>query len=226
MATRHFFILHSRTGAWSEANKYKKSEVRLLAGKVGIRPISEAARRPTLSARVKYISESAVILLAEDEEDYILLIRDAFHRAGIRNPLYVVWTGEEMIHYLKGHGKYANRAEYPLPDILLLDLKMPRMNGFEVLEWVRNQPSLARLLILVLTSSDEACDVNKAYQLGANSFMVKPIEFEDLTELSRLIKNFWLEAADAPQRSGFRATRTTSRAFPKPGVTGIDTGAT
>lgn len=158
--------------------------------------------RPTISTRVRYSSESAVILLAEDEEDYILLIRDAFRRAGIRNPLHVVWNGEEMIHYLKGQGKYANRGEYPLPDLLLLDLKMPRMNGFEVLEWVRNQPGLAHLRILVLTSSDEIRDKNKAYQLGANSFMVKPIEFEDLTELCRFIKNFWLEGSRGPETAG------------------------
>lgn len=148
---------------------------------------------------MKYIPENAVILLAEDDEDYILLVQDAFRRAGIRNPLYVVWNGQEVIHYLKGQGKYANRAEYPLPDLLLLDLKMPRVNGFEVVEWVRNQPGLARLRILVLTSSDEIGDVNKAYQLGANSFMVKPIEFEDLTELSRRIKDFWLESSRSPE---------------------------
>lgn len=153
----------------------------------------------TIPGRVRYFSESAVILLAEDEEDYMLLIRDAFRRAGLRNPLYVVWNGEEMIHYLKGQGKYANRAEYPLPDLLLLDLKMPRMNGFEVLEWIKNQPSLARLRILVLTSSDEMRDINKAYELGANSYMVKPIEFEGLTEMGRLIKNFWMETSRSPE---------------------------
>ena len=190
-------------GRWTEDRELKMYPAPFavfpLPGKVGICPISMVARRTTISTRVKYVSESAVILLAEDEEDYILLIRDAFRRAGIRNPLYVVWNGEEMIHYLMGQGKYANRAEYPLPDLLLLDLKMPRVNGFEVLEWVRNQPGLARLRILVLTSSNEMRDVNKAYQLGANSFMVKPIEFEDLTELCRFIKNFWLEASSNPE---------------------------
>lgn len=190
-------------GGWKEDGESKVYPALFAAfplpGKVGIRPISKAMHRLTISTRVRYFSESAVILLAEDEEDYMLLIRDAFRRAGIRNPLYVVWNGEEMIHYLKGQGKYADRAEYPLPDLLLLDLKMPRMNGFEVLEWVRNQPSLAHLRILVLTSSDEKRDVDKAYQLGANSFMVKPIEFEELTELSRFIKNFWLDASRSPE---------------------------
>ena len=147
------------------------------------------------------MSEHAVILLAEDEEDYVLLIRHAFSRAKIPNPLHVVWNGQEAIAYLKGEGQYANRAEFPLPDLLLLDLKMPRVNGFEVLEWVRQQPSLAALRVLVLTSSDEMRDVNKAYQLGANSFLVKPLDFEDVTELGRLIQDFWLKASRTPETS-------------------------
>jgi CheY-like chemotaxis protein len=140
-----------------------------------------------------------IILLAEDEEDYVLLIRQAFLRAKIPNPLYVVPNGEEVIFYLKGQGKYANRVEYPLPDLLLLDIKMPRVNGFEVLKWIREQPSLAALRILMLTGSDQIRDVNKAYQLGANSFMVKPYDFGDLSELSRLITEYWLHQSKTPE---------------------------
>jgi CheY-like chemotaxis protein len=145
--------------------------------------------------------ERAVILLAEDEDDYVLLIRRAFAQANIPNPLYVVWNGEEVIYYLKGQGKYSNRDEYPLPDLLLLDIKMPRMNGFEVLSWIRQQPGLAALRVLVLTSSDEMRDVNEAYRLGANSFMVKPMDFEDTKQLSRLITDFWLRASRTPETS-------------------------
>jgi CheY-like chemotaxis protein len=145
--------------------------------------------------------EHAVILLAEDNDDYVALIRLAFSRANIPNPLHVVWNGEEAVAYLKGEGKYSNRDEYPLPELLLLDLKMPRMNGFEVLEWVRQQPSLAGLRILVLTSSDELRDVNQAYRMGANSFMVKPGDFEDSVQLSRLINDFWLKASKSPEIS-------------------------
>lgn len=145
------------------------------------------------------MSERAVILLAEDEEDDVLLIKRAFQQASIFNPLFVVWNGEEAINYLKGTGKYANRAEYPLPDLLLLDLKMPRVDGFQVLEWIRQQPGLKGLRILVLTSSDQIRDANKAYQLGANSFLVKPLDFENVIELSRLIWNFWLVASKTPE---------------------------
>src|SRR5690348_14796702 len=145
------------------------------------------------------MAEHAVILLAEDEEDYVLLIRRAFSQAKIPNPLHVVWNGQEAIAYLKGEGKYANREEYPLPDLFLLDLKMPRVNGFEVLKWLRSQPGLAPLRVLVLTSSDAIRDVNEAYRLGANSFLVKPLDFQDFTQLSRLIQEFWLKASRTPE---------------------------
>jgi CheY-like chemotaxis protein len=145
------------------------------------------------------MAEHAVILLAEDEEDYVLLIQRAFAQAKIPNPLHVVWNGQEAISYLKGDGKYSNREEYPLPDLFLLDLKMPRMNGFEVLKWVREQPGLAPLRVLVLTSSDQIRDVNEAYKLGANSFLVKPMDFQDFAQLSRLIQEFWLKACKTPE---------------------------
>jgi len=144
------------------------------------------------------MAEQAVILLAEDDEDYVLLIQRAFIQAKVPNPLHVVWNGEEAISYLKGNGKYSNRDEYPLPDLMLLDLKMPRVNGFEVLQWLRAQPGLSSLRVLVLTSSDEIRDVNDAYRLGANSFLVKPMDFEDTAELSRLINDFWLKASRTP----------------------------
>ncbi|HXS67214.1 MAG TPA: response regulator [Candidatus Polarisedimenticolia bacterium] len=154
------------------------------------------------------MAEHAVILLAEDEEDYVLLIQRAFEQAKIPNPLHVVWNGQEAISYLKGDGKYSNREEYPLPDLFLLDLKMPRVNGFEVLKWVRSQPGLAPLRVLVLTSSDQIRDVNEAYKLGANSFLVKPMDFQDFTQLSRLIQEFWLKASKAPET--FRPPRNSS----------------
>src|SRR6185436_19786504 len=116
-------------------------------------------RRRILLHRRK-MPDRAVILLAEDREDDVLLIRKAFERAHIPNPLYVVNDGEEVIAYLKGEGKFSNRAEYPLPDLVLLDLKMPRVNGFEVLAWIRQQPTLSSLRVLVLTSASEMRDVN------------------------------------------------------------------
>jgi len=146
-----------------------------------------------------------VILLAEDREDDIFLIRKAFREAYISNPLHVVRDGEEAISYLAGDGKYSNREEFPLPDLMLLDLKMPRVDGFEVLTWIRQQPSLAALRVVVLTSSDALRDVNRAYQLGANSFMVKPLEFEDVLHMSKFVTTYWLTMSKKPE--SFRSPR-------------------
>ena len=150
------------------------------------------------------MSGQAVILLADDSEEDILLIRQAFQKANISNPLHVVHDGEEAISYLSGERKYSNRAEYPLPDLLLLDLKMPGTDGFQVLRWIRQHSGLEALRIIVLTSSDRIRDVNQAYRLGANSFMVKPMDFQDFVELSRALHDYWLHKSKAPETSRTR----------------------
>ena len=108
--------------------------------------------------------ETRLILLAEDDDNDVLLIQSAFKGAGILTPIYVVRDGDEVIAYLKGVGKYANRADYPLPSVLLLDLKMPRKTGFEVLQWIRSERTLQTLRVIVLTGSTDLLDLNKAYQ--------------------------------------------------------------
>src|SRR6266699_6828800 len=138
------------------------------------------------------MSDESLILLVEDREDDVTLIQKAFEKAGVKNPMQVVRDGEKAVWYLAGEGEFANRAEYPLPWLVLLDLKMPRVDGFEVLAWIRKQPWLKKLGVIVLTSSEYIHDVNRAYQLGANSFLVKPLEFEDAVQLSKLIEQYWL----------------------------------
>jgi CheY-like chemotaxis protein len=145
------------------------------------------------------VADRAIILLAEDREEDIILVQRAFKQAYINNPLYVVRNGEEAIDYLSGVGKYSNREEYPVPDLLLLDLKMPRVDGFEVLQWVRAQPGLSTLRIVVLTMSEDMRDVNRAYRLGANSFLVKPMEFQDVMELGKSLTQYWLQLSKAPE---------------------------
>lgn len=145
--------------------------------------------------------EQAVILLAEDSEDDILLVRKAFARAFINNPLHVVRSGAEVVAYLTGEGKYSNRDEFPLPDLMLLDLNMPVMDGFEVLKWLRQQPSLKSLRVIVLTASAHIRDVNIAYQLGANSFLVKPLDFENFVQMSQFLSGYWLKLDRTPQTS-------------------------
>jgi len=140
-----------------------------------------------------------VILLAEDNKDHVLLIQRAFRQSGLVNPIHCVNDGEQAIAYLKGEGAYANRAEYPLPCLLLLDLKMPNKSGFEVLEWVRSQPALSRLRVVVLTTSGDMRDINRAYQLVANSFLTKPVDFRDFVQLATALKGYWLWLSQAPE---------------------------
>src|SRR5207244_2563876 len=120
-------------------------------------------------------------------------------KAKILNPLHLVHDGDETIAYLKGEGQYANREEFPLPALLLLDLKMPRRSGFEVLKWLRQQPGFSSLRVIVLTGSDAVQDVNLAYQLGANSFLVKPIDFEHFVSVIHALQGYWLWMDKAPQ---------------------------
>jgi CheY-like chemotaxis protein len=147
------------------------------------------------------VSDTAVILIVEDREDDILLILKTFQKAALPNPVKIVHDGEEAIAYLSGEGKYANRAEYPLPTLVLLDLKLPGMDGFEILTWIRKQDGIRGLPVVVLTSSSQLRDVNRAYELGANSFFVKEIDFQSSVELTRLLQRYWLQKALKPESS-------------------------
>ncbi|MBD2679480.1 MULTISPECIES: response regulator [Nostoc] len=143
-------------------------------------------------------TEQQTILLAEDDSNQVLLIRRALHKANLMQPLQVVSNGEAAISYLCGEGEYADRERYPLPILFLLDLKMPRKSGFEVLEWLKQQPELKRLPVIVLTTSKETTDVHKAYDLGVNSYLVKPVAFNDLTAMIKLVDAYWLNLNQQP----------------------------
>ena len=145
--------------------------------------------------------DQALILLVEDREDDIFLLRRSFEKAGVANPIQVVRNGEEAISYLTGTGMYSDRAEFPLPELILLDLKMPRLDGFEVLKWLRSQPELSRLRVVVLSCSDDIQDVNRAYKLGANSFLVKPEDLNQFVELSSFINDYWFVLSKSPKAS-------------------------
>src|SRR5437764_6822398 len=144
------------------------------------------------------MNDDALILIAEDLEDDVLIMRRSLDKAGVTNPTQVVRNGEETMAYLRGEGRFSNRAEYPLPALLLLDLKMPRKDGFEVLQWLRQQPMLKALRVIVLTSSEDIRDVNRAYKIGANSFLVKPMDFHNTMEIGIFLKDYWLRTDQAP----------------------------
>ena len=145
--------------------------------------------------------DTSVILVVEDRADDVLLILRAFEKAAVKNPVQVVRTGEEALAYLKGEGKFSNRAEYPLPTLVLLDLKLPAMDGFEVLAWIRRQEGIRGLPIVVLTTSDQIRDVNRAYELGASSFFVKELDFQGTVDFSKVLQNYWLKRARTPETS-------------------------
>lgn len=134
----------------------------------------------------------ATILLAEDEANDIFFMERCFEKARLLNPLRIVNDGEQAMAYLAGEGKYGDRNKFPFPILLLLDLRMPRKSGFEVLEWLCAQEGLRRLTTVVLTSSKEGPDVNRAYDLGANSYLVKPPQPEALTEMFQRLNSYWV----------------------------------
>jgi CheY-like chemotaxis protein len=134
-----------------------------------------------------------VILIAEDNPDDVDMLRRSFQQAGIEATLEVAANGAEAIKYLAESG-----GEHRLPDFVLLDLKMPGQDGFEVLQWVRQQPALKDLPIIVLTCSDEIRDVNRAYSLGANSFLTKPLDFTDFKNTVYAAYRFWVKHTPLP----------------------------
>jgi len=134
----------------------------------------------------------------EDDPNDVLLIERAFQKAGFAQSLKMVRDGDEAIDYLRGTGQFADRALFPLPYLVLLDLKMPGTDGFEVLRWARSEDSLKRLLIVVLTSSNLQADVDRAYELGANSYLVKPVEFNQMVNLLRRFEAYWTEINRTP----------------------------
>ena len=149
---------------------------------------------------------NSAILLVEDDGADLLLLRRAFRNARIANPLIEVRDGQAAIQYLSGDGEFTDRTHYPLPFLILLDLRMPKLSGFEVLAWIRDQPELAELITVVLTSSDHVPDVTKAHELGANSYLVKPGTFDELVEMVKRIRGRWLLVDRFPTDSPSRET--------------------
>lgn len=140
------------------------------------------------------------ILLVEDNPADILLIQRAFRQADLSHiSLQIVRDGDAAVLYLSGEREYLDRERYPLPMLMLLDLKLPRRSGHEVLEWLRQQPDLKRLPVIMLTSSREVFDVNQAYELGVNSYLVKPIGFAALVEMLKTLNLYWLMLNEPPE---------------------------
>jgi CheY-like chemotaxis protein len=135
---------------------------------------------------------SNMILLVEDEPNDAFFFEHCARKVGVSNPVLIVRDGREALDYLEGAHQFADREKYPLPWLVVLDLKLPRATGFEVLEQIRGQPGTRKLIVLVLTSSSSDADIQRAYDLGANAYLVKPSDPRQLANLVQAINDFWL----------------------------------
>jgi CheY-like chemotaxis protein len=139
------------------------------------------------------------ILLVEDDPNEIFLTQRAFRKANINVSLQVIYDGDSAIAYLAGTEKYADRSLYPLPKLILLDLKLPCRSGHEILAWLRQHPQLKILPVVIFTSSREPGDVNLAYELGANSYLVKPSGLRALSKMVETLSLYWLVDNEPPE---------------------------
>ena len=137
------------------------------------------------------------ILIAEDNEDDVYILQYALKKAGLTNPVQICCDGLEVIRYLRAEGVYANRDEFPFPRLLVLDLKMPGLTGFEVLRWRRDHPDCSVIPCIVLSTSRETSDIVQSYELGANAYFTKPGDIDELANLFRRVDQFW-SASELP----------------------------
>jgi CheY-like chemotaxis protein len=147
------------------------------------------------------MNRPAHILLVEDNRMDVELTLDAFHEARLLNTIHVASDGQEALDYLFGRGRYADRNAFPMPNLVLLDLKLPGIDGFEVLRQVKSTPILKRLPVVILTSSKEEGDRALSYDHGANSYLVKPVSFDGFLGVVRQIEGYWLSLNVAPPES-------------------------
>ena len=155
-------------------------------------PSRSWARPAIREASVIIMNEKRSVLIVDDSENDRFLLRRAFSKAGFHCLLHEVRNGEEAIAYLQGEGPYAERGCFPVPSVILLDLNMPMKNGFAVLDWVRTQPHLRGVSVFVLSASMRPEDVERAFELGANAFLVKPSTMDELTAMVRSLRD-WLQ---------------------------------
>lgn len=145
------------------------------------------------------MSTDDTILLVEDNPKDVFLVQRALRKAKITTSVQVVNDGDAAVQYLSGEVPYGDRTAYPLPVVVLLDLKLPRRSGAEVLTWIRQQPQLRRLPVVALTSSREYADINHVYDLGANAYIVKPPDFDQLVDILKTLNLHWIDYNEKPQ---------------------------
>ena len=148
----------------------------------------------------QFNGKPAVILLAEDDPGDQELTRRALEHSRIRNELYIVEDGEEALDYLFRRGKYENPTSSPKPDLMLLDLNMPKMDGKQLLKQMRADPTLRRIPVVALTTSRQESDIIRTYDLGANSYIVKPVDMDQFINAIKVLKDYWFQIVVLPPR--------------------------
>jgi CheY-like chemotaxis protein len=151
------------------------------------------------------------ILLVEDEENDVVFMKMAMEHAGITNTLQVAEDGGQAIEYLSGNGGYADRRRHPLPALVLLDLKLPRVMGMDVLKWIRERREFDLMVVIILTSSQQRSDIELTASLHANSYLLKPSNPLDLNELAALLKQYWLQLKQPTATLGVQAAAAAPR---------------
>jgi CheY-like chemotaxis protein len=157
----------------------------------------------SISGRVLALDQSNMnrnltVLIAEDNEDDAFLLERAFRNLGLQNPIRVLADGEDVLRYLQGHGLFADRQQFPFPSVIFLDIKMPKLTGFDVLQWLRDHSDYHVMPTIVLSTSEHPGDVTRAYQLGANAYLVKPSTLPDFQDVLRRAFDFWSVCAKPP----------------------------
>jgi CheY-like chemotaxis protein len=138
------------------------------------------------------------VLIVEDDANDVLFIKRAFRSVAPALEIFTLSDGDAAVDYLQGTGEYGDRDRYPLPAMILLDLKLPRRSGVEVLRWIRQHDGIKRIPVVILTSSRERIDVDLSYDLGVNSYLVKPVSFDDLSEMIAALHLYWMGLNEYP----------------------------
>ena len=141
------------------------------------------------------------ILIVEDDPNDALILKKALAREGIKHTIQVVPGGQEAINYLQGQGQYSDRSQFPFPSVIFTDLKMPRISGFDVLHWLRTHPECSVIPVIILSASKLDEDIKRAYQMGANAYLVKPTQIRDLQQMVKTAFDFWA-LCEKPQAPG------------------------
>lgn len=136
-------------------------------------------------------NQKLIILIVEDDADAVALLHRAFIKAGVTIPTHVCRDGMDAMQYLRGEGRYADRAAFPFPRVLITELRMPKCSGFDLLEWLYRHPECKVIPVMVLTDSAAEKDIKRAYQLGANAYFHKPKTLDGTVEIVRQANDFW-----------------------------------